>query len=347
MEAKVHQGMSIVGFAVLVAAYLSLNSSLNLLNKWALGMYGFRFPFMLTSAHMLFSFFALAPVALREPWEVHLRTLEKQWKGVVYIGCFMALNIALNNISLLDISLTLNQIIRSAIPVVTCVLGILVEKKWPTKQEASALFTLTSGVMLAVWQGTVTGKPYAILFCITGTLCNGAMMTFSGKLLSEKLDVVRLTFYTAPVSLTCLAPFFWTYERERFLSYYPSHAQGVAFIIVVTSCNALAYNLVHSLMIKKTSAVTTTVLGEVKIVGLLVLSAFLLGEGKEFTFKMTVGVVAALAGFVMYSQTKIGAFRQQQVPLIIATAAVADEETPLVKVLATDDDMPARLKHEN
>lgn len=40
-------------------------------------------------------------------------------------------------------------------------------------------------------------------------------MTFSGKLLSEKLDVVRLTFYTAPVSLACLAPFFWAYERER------------------------------------------------------------------------------------------------------------------------------------
>lgn len=35
---------------------------------------------------------------------------------------------------------------------------------------------------------------------------------------------------------------------------------------------------VHSLMIKKTSAVTTTVLGEVKIVGLLVMSAMLLGE---------------------------------------------------------------------
>lgn len=63
---------------------------------------------------MLFSFFMLAPVALRESWETHLRTLEKQWRGIVYIGCFMALNIALNNISLLDISLTLNQIIRRA-----------------------------------------------------------------------------------------------------------------------------------------------------------------------------------------------------------------------------------------
>lgn len=32
----------------------------------------------------------------------------------------------------------------------------------------------------------------------------------------------------------------------RFLGYYPSHSQGVAFIIIVTSCNALAYNMIHS-----------------------------------------------------------------------------------------------------
>ena len=31
-------------------------------------------------------------------------------------------------------------------------------------------------------------------------------------MLNEKLDVVRLTFYTAPVSLACLAPFSWAYE---------------------------------------------------------------------------------------------------------------------------------------
>ena len=61
---------------------------------------------------MLFSFCALAPVAMRESLKVHKHTLERQWKGVVYIGTFLALNIALNNVSLLDISLSLNQIIR-------------------------------------------------------------------------------------------------------------------------------------------------------------------------------------------------------------------------------------------
>lgn len=341
VEAKQERSVAIVNFVLLIVAYLSLNSSLNvrvpllfkhsesptlaahstiftdhvpipplqLLNKWALGHYGLRFPFMLTCTHMLFSFIVLSPFALRVDYETHVKTLQKQWKGILYIGAFMALNIALNNLSLLDISLTLNQIIRSAIPVVTCVLAIIVESKMPTQQEATSLIILTLGVMLAVWQGTVTGKPYAIALCIIGTICNGAMMTFSGKLLSEKLDVVRLTFYAAPVSLTCLAPFYFMYEKDRFAEYYQEHSDGVVVILIASSINAVLYNLVHSAMIKRTSAVTTTVLGEVKIVGLLILSAFLLGEKKEFTFTMTLGCLLAMIGFFMYSQTKIQSIR--------------------------------------
>lgn len=221
----------------------------------------------------------------------------------------MALNIALNNISLLDISLSLNQVIRSSIPVVTCALAIVVEGKIPTKQEITALGILTVGVMIAVWQGTVAGKPYAIVFCILGTVCNAAMMTFSGKLLSEKLDVVRLTFYTAPISLLCLSPFMMWREWDGFVLYLSSNFNSVLGILFVSSVNAVTYNLIHSLMIKQSSAVTTTVLGEIKIVGLLILSAVILDEGKEFTPKMIVGCGMAMIGFVMYSQTKINKLR--------------------------------------
>ena len=55
-------------------------------------------------------------------------------------------------------------------------------------------------------------------------------------------------------------------------------------IMLVTSANALAYNVIHNAMIKMTSAVTTTVIGEAKIVGLFILSALLLGEICHFVF---------------------------------------------------------------
>ena len=66
-------------------------------------------------------------------------------------------------------------------------------------------------------------------------------------------------------------------QASRFQVYMATHSLHVWWIVIVTSAVALAYNLVHSEMIKRTSAVTTTVLGEVKIVGLMVLSILLLG----------------------------------------------------------------------
>lgn len=67
-------------------------------------------------------------------------------------------------------------------------------------------------------------------------------------------------------------------QSTRFRLYWADHSTGVMLVLLCSSIVALSYNVVHSMMIQKTSAVTTTVLGEVKIIGLLILSAVLLGE---------------------------------------------------------------------
>lgn len=62
---------------------------------------------------MAFSFFVLLPIMLQEPYaSKHSATLQKQWKGLVAIGIYMAANISLNNLSLVLITLSLNQVIR-------------------------------------------------------------------------------------------------------------------------------------------------------------------------------------------------------------------------------------------
>lgn len=75
-------------------------------------MYGFKFPFILTSAHMLFGFLVLLPYHLSHNWEAHAVRLAQQWRGLAAIGAFLACGISLNNISLVYISLSLNQVIR-------------------------------------------------------------------------------------------------------------------------------------------------------------------------------------------------------------------------------------------
>ena len=58
----------------------------------------------------------------------------------------------------------------------------------------------------------MNGRPRGIMLCIVGTVCNAAMMSTSGRILSEKLDVLRLAFYTAPVSCIALFPFCYFHE---------------------------------------------------------------------------------------------------------------------------------------
>ncbi len=80
--------------------------------RYALGLYGFRFPLFLTSTHMAFCFLALLPYHLTHNWEAHKAVLRRQWKGLAAIGAFLAAGISLNNVSLVYISLSLNQVIR-------------------------------------------------------------------------------------------------------------------------------------------------------------------------------------------------------------------------------------------
>lgn len=113
MAQETAKPISMLSLTGTIAAYLTLNSTLNLMNKWLLGIYGFQFPLLLTSCHMLFSFLILLPFMLTSPFKaLHLPTLRKQWKGIIGIGLFMAVNIAFNNLSLVSITLSLNQVIR-------------------------------------------------------------------------------------------------------------------------------------------------------------------------------------------------------------------------------------------
>ena len=76
-------------------------------------------------------------------------------------------------------------------------------------------------------------------------------------------------------------------QSRQFAVYWVDHSTGVLLVLVCSSIVALSYNVIHSLMIQKTSAVTTTVLGEVKIVGLLLLSALLLGQPNTLYMLLT------------------------------------------------------------
>lgn len=70
------------------------------------------------------------------------------------------------------------NIYRSAIPVVTSLLAISIEKKVPTKFEGFSLLVLTIGVMVAVWEGAA-GTSKGVIICTAGqSVCQSVDTNF-------------------------------------------------------------------------------------------------------------------------------------------------------------------------
>ena len=120
--------------------YLGLNSGLNLLNRWALGLYGLKFPLIMTSAHMIFGSTALSPMMLLQESYAsrHALVLQNDWKGLATIAIMNGFQIACNNASLTVMELSMNQVIRASIPVLVALLAVCIEGKVPAKSEVRA-----------------------------------------------------------------------------------------------------------------------------------------------------------------------------------------------------------------
>ena len=135
-------------------SYLGLNSFLNLLNRWALGLHGLRFPLIMTASHMIFGFGAFSPLMFvsEKYYSQHTRVLTEDWKGLATIAVMNGVQIACNNASLTVMELSMNQVIRASIPVLVALIAVCVEHKIPSKSEIACLFGISLGVMLAVWE---------------------------------------------------------------------------------------------------------------------------------------------------------------------------------------------------
>ena len=111
----------LAGHTILIALYLTLNTALNLTNRYLLGLANFRFPFLLTLSHLGFAFVVLGLILHRRPPPAATtaggspRTIvSSSWRALTVAGACMAANVGCNNISLVSIPLALNQTLRRA-----------------------------------------------------------------------------------------------------------------------------------------------------------------------------------------------------------------------------------------
>jgi len=257
----------------------------------------------------------------------HGTVLQNDWKGLSIIAVMNGFQIACNNASLTVMELSMNQVIRAAIPVLVALIAVCVENKVPSKSEVMCLFIISIGVMLAVWEESKNAL-LGIILTVVSSVMQAIQMSVTGRLMSGKsgkLNSFQMTFYTGPVAFVTLFPFALIGEFHVFVESCSTKPLATFGFLLGSCCVAVIYNVVLFQSVGTLSSVGTAILGNVKIVLLLFLSSLILGELSGWSANQFLGCVLTFAAAGAYSYIKATAPKMAPAPPPAPPPAAADQ----------------------
>jgi len=325
--------------ALIFTVWFMNNLAINFYNKWLLGKTDFSFPMTYTTTNKTIGWFASLTVmsisvctgkgSFPPPAKLRAQFL----RPMIHIhGVLTACNIGFNNWSLVFISLSINQLLRSAVPLPTAVLSTVFEKKTFNWQVWASMAVVCVGAMLAS-AGSGDATTAGILICLGSVLSGAAWTVVSGMLLQmgeEPLDSLSVLFCSSPTCIVTTLTFALALELEPLKEWFnddsrPNIGGVFALYILTGGMLGFCYDLIHQQFIKVTSAMTMGIAGNAKMVLLIIISMIFFEHAP--TTQVIFGILIGLAGCFWYSAYKLGL----TVPKPKTEAPVTDEKTKLVK----------------
>lgn len=174
--ASVSRLCQLLWLPVVFVVWFASNVAINLYNKWVLAKTDFHFPLTLSCTNKtvgwLGSLVVLKVAAMCGTASLpSLDSLLSQFKRplVHAHGVTTAINIGLNNWSLVLISITLNQLIRSTVPLPTAVLSTLLEGRRYSAHVYASMCIVVLGVVLAS-SGALEASPLGLVLASLSVL---------------------------------------------------------------------------------------------------------------------------------------------------------------------------------
>jgi len=276
-----------------------------LFNKWLFQEAGFKFPIFLTQFHMLANFlFAMLLMVCFNASSFNWAGYQKHPVKMAALSALFVFKIASNNTSLLTISLSINQMLKSTLPFLMCVLAVFFEgKSFSTKIWLSCLLVII-GTGLTVYKNPewdLSGFLWAF-----GSLVGAAIYILLSRLILDE-EGFEATNVLVVVSFagTLILPtwFFLLTEKDEPLKYIREEPMMSTIYITASSTMTVAMNLVHFKLIKVTSTVTTAVVGNLKTLLVFVLSMTHLEKGVNVI--NVCGVAVGMLGLLLYTDSKL------------------------------------------
>ncbi|CAL8386995.1 unnamed protein product [Boreogadus saida] len=290
-----------------VIVWLVTGTTISSLNKWIFAVYNFRYPLLLSALHML-------TAIVVDYGLIKLRTFRHKGSGgepdlshsarckVFLLSLTFCASIAFGNMGLNYVQLSFAQMIYTTTPLFTLAISTLILGKQHHILKYTAMMPICLGASFSI-MGEVQFDQTGCFFVFAATMLRGVKSIQQSILLQEeKINSVFLLYLMAIPSFCILTVAALALENWSLLEW-PRHYDGHLWLFIVLSClGSVLYNLASSSVIALTSAVTLHILGNLSVVGNLLLSQLLFGS--ELTALSYAGVALTLSGMLIYQNSE-------------------------------------------
>jgi len=296
-------------------AYVFTSIALSLYNKWLLhpDFHGFTFPVLLICIHSLsnfvFSGFTMIlcfkhSAKTSDHWITKISVLEYV-KYLAPIGLFFALDVCLTQVSVMNVSIALCEIVKSAIPIAVMVIGFFLGREDIDFLKAATMSVLTFGVVLTVLSEMDYNQKGFLAACFAMFFAVAKLIWMETVLGGKKVPTLLAMFYFSPVSFLSLGIGFFPIELKRakispFLS--GTELFNTMGYIFIGCLIAFSLNFSELLVIQKTSALTMCVIGILKFV--IVIPISVAAFGHHLNAVNVMGIFVTGIGIGLYQYTK-------------------------------------------
>eukprot|EP00754_Rhynchopus_humris_P040789 Rhum_TRINITY_DN2394_c0_g1::Rhum_TRINITY_DN2394_c0_g1_i1::g.7029::m.7029 len=258
-------------------------SAWTLLNKLQFKRYDVSFPVFVASYQMFFvglvCFLYLSYHGrVKKPTKAILTR-------IVPLGIVRSSDIGFGNAALRLLSVALQQIIKSTIPVYVCLLSSVVLRKRVSGRVWCTLVPIIGGVVMASW-GELSASSIGVFMAVLSCVARAGKAIINDLLLhaqsdDERLDTVQIMMFESPLSGVILALCCLLFESGSIYTWM-MRDDRVPFMTVIvynSFCGVLMLlnQWSYISIIKYTSSVTCQILMNLKMVTLILVSVTLFG----------------------------------------------------------------------
>ena len=291
---------------IIVLLWIGINIILNLYNGWMFSQKDlFGFPITITCLDMLFSFGAC--VILNKCFQLGIFPKFKDKSNVLQYGkilCIISIyfcfNIILNNASLMTISISTNQIIRASIPFIMLLSELLMHKKIPSLLICISMIPIVFGVIIAVYHDPNLHLIGCCMVFLASILVVFWTIESSNLMKNKTFDSIGLLYYMSPISFIMLTYVSTGIEYCTFRHNIIENPEIYILVIGIQCILSLLYNFIHYSMVCYLLPLTSTVLGNIKTILIVVIDILFLNETKPNIQNVT-GIILTLLGSIFYS----------------------------------------------